>query len=77
MSERTTVDRVVMNALAVLDHDELRKAVLNYSPCEEERRRVARALVQEIGVTEEQAELVAGMSDEVIAALKQRLNMVN
>lgn len=71
------VARVVANALAALDHDALREAVLRYVPSEERRLKVSDTLTEEYGVAEEHAQVIADMSDEVMAELRRRLLMEN
>ena len=73
MTECPTVSRLVEGALEALDTDTLREAVLRYTPSEETRQRIAAELMDECGITQEQADIIAGMSDEVIAALRRRL----
>jgi hypothetical protein len=71
------VERVVSQCLATLDEGFLREIVRDYVPCATLQQRIGDELMAEHGLTEDQAEVIAGMSDEVIRELKRRLHLVN
>ena len=77
MTECPTVARVVEQVLADNGAEWARTVVKQYVPSEWKRGQMVTALQTEYGVSEQHAQVIADMGDEVIAALARRVGLVN
>jgi hypothetical protein len=74
VTECPIVQKIVDRAMLACDREYLLDLVTSYTPGEERQRQVQEAIADEFQhITEQQAAVLAGMSDEIITALRRRL----